>query len=181
MNRFDPTGKAARAPLSLPLALAALLFFSTPAEAVDVEVHGFLMGTASSRVNSTPLVSGKKNNWLLGEERVRLDLSAESDEGSVGLVSKADFVTDQVAGVAEVDLRELYIDYRADDFEVRLGRQMLTWGVADRLFINDVFPKNWSAFFSGQPLEYMKMGSDMAKVFMFGSGWDLELALIPVA
>ena len=181
MNRFDPARKAARAPLSLPLALAALLLFSTPAEAVDVEVHGFLMGTVSSRVNSTPLVSGKKNNWLLGEERLRLDLSAESDEGSVGLAGKADFVTDQVAGVAEVDLRELYIEYLADDFEVRLGRQMLTWGVADRLFINDVFPKDWSAFFSGQPLEYMKMGSDMAKVFMFGSGWDLELALIPVA
>jgi hypothetical protein len=58
---------------------------------------------------------------------------------------------------------------------------MATWGVADRLFINDVFPKNWSAFYSGQPLEYMKIGSDMVKLSMFAGDWDAEIALIPVA
>lgn len=185
MRRFEATGKAAGAPLSLrsfmTMALAALLLASTAAEAAEVEVHGFLLGTASFRVSQVPLATGEKNNWLLAEERLRVDLSAESDEGDTAMVGKIDFLNDHVAGNVDIDVRELYGEYIADDFEVRVGRQILTWGVADRLFINDVFPKDWSAFFSGQPLEYMKLGSDMAKVFVFGSGWDVELALIPVA
>jgi len=160
-------------------ALAALL--AMPAQAVEVDIHGFLLGTASSRVNQTPLVTGEKNNWLLAEERLRLEVGAESDAGDSALVSKVDFLNDNVAANSSIEVRELYGEYISDNYEVRVGRQMLTWGVADRLFINDVFPKNWSAFFSGQPLEYMKIGSDMAKLFVFGSGWDVELALIPVA
>lgn len=163
------------------IALAALLFSSASALAVEIDVHGFLMGTASSRVNSTPLKTGEKNNWLLSEERLQVELSAESDEGDTAMVAKINFLNDHVAGNADIDVRELYGEYIADDFEVRIGRQMLTWGVTDRLFINDVFPKNWSAFFAGQPLEYMKIGSDMAKVFLFGDSWDVELALIPIA
>lgn len=181
----EAVSKAARAHLSLrslkAIALAALLFSSTAAQAVEIEVHGFLMGTASSRVNSTPLKSGEKNNWLLSEERLQIELNAESDEGDTAMVAKIDFLNDHVVGNADIDVRELYGEYIADDFEVRIGRQMLTWGVTDRLFINDVFPKNWSAFFSGQPLEYMKIGSDMAKIFLFGDSWDVELALIPIA
>ena len=180
MIRSEPASKAARAPLSLPLALAALLF-STPVQAADVDIHGYLLGTVSSRASQQPLTTGEKNNYLLAEERLQVELSTESDAGDTAMAGKIDFLNDHVAGSADIDVRELYGEYIADDFEVRFGRQMLTWGVTDRLFINDVFPKNWSAFFSGQPLEYMKLGSDMAKVFVFGSGWDVELALIPVA
>ncbi|MDX8395707.1 MAG: hypothetical protein R8K22_04755 [Mariprofundaceae bacterium] len=158
-----------------------VISFSFVADAAEVEVHGFLLGTASSRVNNQPLKTGEKNNWLLGEERLRLELSSESDEGDITAVTKFDVIADNVDGKADLDIRELYAEYIADSYEVRVGRQMLTWGVADRLFINDVFPKDWSAFFSGKPLEYMKIGSDMAKLSVFGDSWDVELALIPVA
>ncbi len=165
------------------LLLSALLCTSAvnSAVAAEVELHGFLLGTVSNRVSDVPLPGGETNNWLLAEERLRVELSAESDAGDTALVGKIDFLNDHIAGSADIDVRELYGEYIADDFELRLGRQMLTWGVADRLFINDVFPKNWSAFFSGQPLEYMKIGSDMAKIFIFGNSWDVELTLIPIA
>lgn len=172
---------AARARLSLPIALAAMTIASIPAHSAEVDVHGYLLGTASSRISGQPLNTGEKGNWLLAEERLQLEVSAESDAGDTALVAKIDALNDNVSGSNDIDVRELYGEYFADTFELRIGRQMLTWGVADRLFINDVFPKDWSAFFSGQPLEYMKLGSDMAKLFYFGNGWDLELALIPVA
>jgi len=162
-------------------AVLAATLLSLPAQAAEVDIHGFLLGTVSSRVDKTPLLTGEKNNWLLAEERLRADLTAESDAGDTAMVAKIDFLNDHVVGNASIEVRELYGEYIADDFEVRVGRQMLTWGVADRLFINDVFPKNWSAFFAGQPLEYMKIGSDMAKLFVFGSNWDVELVAIPVA
>jgi hypothetical protein len=175
--------QVARAFSLLPLvALVTLVStFISAAEAAEVEVHGYLLGTVSSRMGGQPLNTGEKNNWLLAEERLQVELSTESDEGNTALTGKIDFINDHVSANADIDVRELYGEYIADAFELRIGRQMLTWGVADRLFINDVFPKDWAAFFSGKPLEYMKIGSDMAKISVFGDTWDAEIALIPIA
>jgi len=172
---------AARAPLSLPVALAAVLLFPDIPFAAEVDIHGFLMGTGSVRAGNIPLKTGEKNNWLLGEERLRINLDIESDGSETGAVAKIDFLNDNVAGSADIEARELYGEYLADSFEIRAGRQMMTWGVADRLFINDVFPKNWTAFFAGQPLEYLKTGSDAIKLSVFGKAWDIELVGIPFA
>lgn len=137
------------------------------------------MGTGSIRTSNVPLKAGEKRNWLLGEERLRIDLDVESDSSETGAVAKIDFLNDNVAGSAEIEAREIYGEYRADNFEIRTGRQMMTWGVSDRLFINDVFPKNWTAFFAGQPLEYLKIGSDAVKLSVFGDAWDVEFVGIP--
>jgi hypothetical protein len=63
--------------------------------------------------------------------------------------------------------------------EARLGRQIITWGVGDLLFINDIFPKDYAAFFSGRPLEYLKIGSDAVKVNLFADFISAELVVIP--
>jgi len=152
-----------------------------PATAADVDVHGFFLGSLSSRMNDTPLQTGESNNWLLSEERLRLELSVDSDAGDTSIQGKFDFIHDGVVHTSTLDIRELYAEYLSDNYEVRVGRQMLTWGVADRLFINDVFPKNWAAFFAGQPLEYMKIASDMIKTSVFMGDWDAEITLTPNA
>ncbi len=162
-------------------AAAGISLFASPAGAAEIDVHGFLLGTASVRTSSVPLATGEKRSYLLTESRLRLDLNADSDSGKTAMVAKIDALADSVSSNTSLEVRELYGEYLSDSFELRLGRQMATWGVADRLFINDVFPKNWSAFYSGQPLEYMKIGSDMVKTSVFGDGWDTEIALIPVA
>jgi hypothetical protein len=48
--------------------------------------------------------------------------------------------------------------------ETRWILGIITWGVGDLLFINDVFPKDWESFFSGRPPEYLKLGVDGALV-----------------
>ncbi len=48
-------------------------------------------------------------------------------------------------------VREAYADYSRAWLDLRLGRQIITRGVGDLVFINDVFPKDWSAFFPGGP------------------------------
>jgi len=144
-----------------------------------MDIHGFLMGTGSVRTSQTQLKTGEKYNWLLGEERLRANVDVESDSSNTAAVAKIDFVNDNIAGNVEIDAREIYGEYLSDSFEIRAGRQMMTWGVADRLFINDVFPKNWTAFFAGQPLEYLKIGSDAVRASVFFGSWDLELVGIP--
>ncbi len=76
-------------------------------------------------------------------------------------------------------IREAYLDYSRGWLDVRLGRQIVTWGVGDLLFINDVFPKDWSAFFSGRPLEYLKVGVDAAKLHVATPALNVELLVVP--
>ncbi|MDQ7012172.1 MAG: hypothetical protein Q9M29_10145, partial [Mariprofundaceae bacterium] len=64
--------------------LAAAIFLPTISSAVETEIHGFIMGTGSVRVSNVPLKSGETNNWLLGEERLRINLDVESDSAETG-------------------------------------------------------------------------------------------------
>ena len=62
---------------------------------------------------------------------------------------------------------------------ITLGRQILTWGTGDLVFINDLFPKDWVSFFIGRDVEYLKAPSDALKVSAF-SGWaNLDLVYTP--
>jgi len=50
------------------------------------------------------------------------------------------FLTTQIKK-GDVELREGYIGYTAKIWDIRLGRQIITWGIGDLIFINDVFSK----------------------------------------
>jgi hypothetical protein len=80
---------------------------------------------------------------------------------------------------AEAELREGYVDYGSSRWDARAGRQVLTWGVGDLVFINDIFPKDYEAFFAGRPLEYLKKGSDGLRLGAYPDFVSLELVLIP--
>jgi hypothetical protein len=63
--------------------------------------------------------------------------------------------------------------------DLKTGRQILTWGTGDLVFINDLFPKDWQSFFIGRDVEYLKAPSDAVKASFF-SGWaNLDIAFTP--
>jgi hypothetical protein len=62
---------------------------------------------------------------------------------------------------------------------MRAGRQIITWGLGDLIFINDFFPKDYEAFFSGRPLEYLKKGIDGIRIGAYPGFTSFELVLIP--
>ncbi len=144
-----------------------------------VDVRGFALGTYSGRTTGH-LPSGPEGRaLLLGEERLRLDLTGWTDAVEAEVRIKLDGVHDAVADDFDLDLREAYLDYTTGDLDFRLGRQIATWGVGDLLFINDVFPKDWVSFFAGRPLEYLKTGVDGLRA-RYSSGFlNAELLAIP--
>ncbi|MDP2734838.1 MAG: hypothetical protein Q8P12_01380, partial [bacterium] len=117
--------------------------------------------------------------FLWADERLRLELSGETANGKAALLFKGDVFHDAVANRFDGTVREGYLDYSRNRLDLRLGRQIITWGVGDLLFVNDVFPKDWSAFFSGRPLEYLKLGVDAAKVHVATPALNAELVVIP--
>lgn len=158
---------------SVPISFLFALLLTQPARA-GVTVHGFLQGNYD--VN-TAAANPDGGDFKWAEERMQLKLEAATDP--LQLFVKADAFYDHVEAGADVELREGYIDHAASLWDVRVGRQVLTWGVGDLVFINDVFPKDYEAFFSGRPLEYLKKGVDGIRLGAYPSFASFELVATP--
>lgn len=123
----------------------------------------------------------------LGE--IRLQTSLEARYKGVTLRFRPDFLFDPVPekyapdlenGYGMVDLREASLAFTPVSFlDMKIGRQILTWGTGDMLFINDMFPKDWQSFFTGRDDEYLKAPSDAAKASFFFPFLNLDLVYTP--
>ncbi len=88
-----------------------------------------------------------------------------------------DFVTTDVG----FDFREGNVEFSPFSFlDVKIGRQILTWGTGDMLFINDLFPKDWKSFFAGRDVEYLKAPSDALKLSAYSKILNLDVVWVPL-
>lgn len=112
------------------------------------------------------------------EQRLQLELSTYLDWADFKV--KGDIFGDLVEEQADFDLREAFIFTRPCDFmDLKVGRQILTWGTGDLVFINDLFPKDWKSFFIGRDSEYLKAPSDAVKVSFFSELVNLDIVYTP--
>ncbi|MBI5185642.1 MAG: hypothetical protein HZA01_07945 [Nitrospinae bacterium] len=141
--------------------------------ASDISIHGFLQGNYSFGTTENP--DGDDFKWL--EERFQLKLDAS--RGPFHLFIKTDASFGHIDDEADIEIREGYADYTDAKWDLRIGRQIITWGPGDLIFINDVFPKDYEAFFSGRPLEYLKKGIDGIKAGVYPDFASFEIIVIP--
>ena len=140
----------------------------------ETALSGFLQqNTAVNTVTANP--DGRHYKWL--EERAQLKLDATG--GAWRLLAKGDFAYDHLGRGEQSELREGYVDYAADKWDLRFGRQVITWGLGDLVFVNDVFPKDHEALFAGRPLEYLKRGVDAVKLGVYPGFASFELVAAP--
>jgi len=152
-------------------------------ETLDIKLHGFFDSRAGARI----LDDNHEEELSLGESRLQLDLEKLGYSSTLKL--RADLIYDKVTddrdlnldtGYGPVDLREANIlltpTYTMD---LKLGRQILTWGTGDLLFINDMFPKDWQSFFTGRDEEYLKAPSDGVLISMFPQYATIDIAYTP--
>lgn len=147
------------------------------------ELHGFADLRSGLRLRD----ADHQRRALLNEARLQSQLS---HYGTLALWQlRADLVADEAApeteldlerGSGPLDLREAYVLLTpAAAVDVKLGRQILTWGTGDLLFINDLFPKDWQAFFLGRDEDYLKAPSDAALISLFFGAVTLDIAYMP--
>jgi len=144
-----------------------------------LRVHGFVLGAVSGRTTGEQVALGQGGDFVLGEGRLRLNVSGLTPSGKTRFVFKGDAVSDGVTRSVYADIREGYASYTAGRLEFQAGRQIITWGLGDLLFINDVFPKDWESFFSGRPPEYLKLGADGASMSYSSQVLNVELVVLP--
>jgi len=158
---------------------SAVCFFALAALApvgaqADLSLSGFLQqNSAFNTVAANP--DGRRYKWL--EERAQLKLDATG--GAWRLLAKGDLAYDHLGRKDQSELREGYVDYTAGNWDLRAGRQVITWGLGDLVFVNDVFPKDHEALFAGRPLEYLKRGVDAVKLGAYPEFASFELVVAP--
>ncbi len=120
---------------------------------------------------------------------MRLQAEASRSWDRIGFRLTGDFVYDPVLdrsrlrlnrGEGWLDLREAYIYGTPLGFmDVKAGRQIMTWGTGDLLFINDLFPKDWNSFFIGRDAEYLKAPSDALRMTLYLDAVNIDLYFVP--
>jgi hypothetical protein len=143
---------------------------------VPIEIHGFLESAGSARIVNDPTAS---DDYLLGEARFRLDLSHFGERSELSF--KGDFIHDVITDETLIDIRQAWVALRTGkSLDWRLGRQVLTWGTGDLLFLNDLFPKDFVSFFIGRDDEFLKAPSNTLKGSVYSSAINLDVAWTPV-
>jgi hypothetical protein len=119
-----------------------------------------------------------KNKASLNELRARinLDYSHKFFEAN----GKLDSYYDTVLAKTIFQTRELNISASPFSFvDIKAGRQILTWGTGDYLFVNDLFAKDWQSFFSGRADEYLKAPSNSIRTNWFYKEVNFTLVWTP--
>lgn len=161
-----------------------LMFCSSHAYAVDenplldlfehVEAHGFLEMRAGSRIQTDP----HEKDISIQEARFQAELFTYTDWAEFKY--KGDAWIDGVTEQGEYETREAWVFLRPTSFlDMKIGRQVLTWGTGDLAFLNDMFPKDWQSYFIGRNDEYLKAPSDAAKVSFFLDLVSLDVVYTP--
>lgn len=140
------------------------------------ELHGFVEAATASRVLRDPVQSG---DLVLGEVRFRLDLAHFTDRAEVAF--QGDLLADRVSEETAIDIRRAVITLHLSDWlDLRAGRQVLTWGTGDFVFLNDLFPKDFVSFFVGRDDEFLKAPSNAVALTFYAGAANVDVVWTPV-
>lgn len=139
------------------------------------DVHGFLEVRAGCRTRPDP--SEKEASVL--ETRLQAEVSTRTSWAQFKY--KGDVWYDGILTQVRYDTREAWMFLRPTEFlDIKLGRQVLTWGTGDLVFLNDLFPKDWQSFFIGRDAEYLKAPCDSVKVSLFFDFLNADFVFTPL-
>ncbi|MGM0440229.1 MAG: hypothetical protein ACQEP8_03835 [Chlamydiota bacterium] len=157
------------------LMLAFTMLVSGPAWALwTPETWGFYEMRAGSRLRDDPY----QKQLSIMEARLQIESAFYLDK--FDLKAAGDLARDEVLNQWDVYLREAYFFARPSYyFDLKIGRQILTTGTGDLLFINDLYPKDWQSFFIGRDNAYLKASSDAAKIAFFSDYFNCDLVYTP--
>ncbi len=136
---------------------------------------GFIENTNSYRTQDNPVLD---EDWVANEIRARLEYQQQLETFKLSL--KGDVYYDGILNEFETENRETLISFTPHSaVDINIGRQVLTWGTGDLVFLNDFFPKNWVAFFSGYDMQYLKAPSDAIKISTYTDAINIDVVWSP--
>ena len=144
-------------------------------------------GFVETRLGVRVFEDKNQERFSLAEARFRVNAEKAWDWGiaDLGLDLQLDPVlahygVNLTTGEGLLDLRRANVLLRPLDYlDIKIGRQILTWGTGDFVFINDLFPKDWRAFLIGRDDAYLKAPTDAIKLSFFLDEVNLDIIYSP--
>jgi hypothetical protein len=165
-------------------AVCATVLISTSVESraedwrdgLPFNLHGFVEGGFGIRTQNDP-----NQHQDVNYAELRLQLEASKALESAEFKFRLDLFRDEALHEFNVDLREAHVLFTPGDFvDLKIGRQILTWGTGDLVFLNDLFPKDFQSFFIGREESYLKAPSNSVKSSFYFDFFNLDLVWNPL-
>lgn len=153
-----------------------LLAAAAPQSRADVTLHGFLQGLWGGRLDQDNPTATEQT-----ASETRMQIRLEHFGSNAEVFGRLDFFWDG-ADTADYDweLREGYLKFRiGSNIDVKAGRQILTWGTGDLIFINDVFAKDYRSFFVGRDDQYLKAPQNAIRIEYYHSIGSFSVVWTP--
>lgn len=145
------------------------------------DVFGFVEVAYGQRISTDPVVG---RPVTLSDVRGQIKWQTQGLGGQVS--TSTDLYYDGVKGNVELQFRELAwqgnlgaLGEIGRHFDLKVGQQVLTWGVGDFVFLNDLFPKDFQSFFSGRDDEYLKFPSASIKLSGYTKAVSADIVFTP--
>ncbi len=105
----------------------------------------------------------------LTASETRLQLKLESFSEGAEFLGRLDFVYDDYdKSSLNWELREGFAKFTVGrNLDVKIGRQIITWGTGDLIFINDLFAKDYQSFFTGRDDQYLKAPHNAIRMSLY--------------
>jgi hypothetical protein len=146
------------------------------ARAQDLTFRGFVEGLWAAGLDDR---NPTCRDYPAAETRLQLRLESYGDNSEA--FAKVDFLQDGLDSTRySWELREVYLKFRLPgDIDLKIGRQILTWGTGDLIFINDVFAKDYQSFFIGRRDEYLKAPQTAVRAEWYTGLGSFSVVAIP--
>jgi len=120
------------------------------------------------------------NDWMSSRTRVRGELTIE--KGAAGAFVSANLVHNAILEEQSgLQLREAYGYYSGGHWDLRAGRQIIVWGVADGLRLTDIIsPMDYTEFLA-QDYDDIRIPVEGIRLRYSHEDWSLEGVAIPVS
>lgn len=120
------------------------------------------------------------NDWMSSRTRVRGEVTIE--KGHTGAYVSANLIHNAILkDRSGFQLREAYAYYSDDHWDVRAGRQIITWGVADALRLTDIIsPMDYTEFLA-QDYDDIRIPVGALRLRYSREKWSFEAVAIPVS
>jgi len=120
------------------------------------------------------------NDWMSSRSRVRGEVTLE--KGHAGAFVSANLVYNAILkDRTGLELREAYAYYSDSSWDLRAGRQIIVWGVADGLRLTDIVsPMDYTEFLA-QDYDDIRIPVGSMRIRYMRNNWSLEAVVVPVS
>jgi hypothetical protein len=162
------------------LSLFALLMCIVPRPASAQDEDSLRVGVKGFVDTYHAVRSESPNDWMSSRTRVRGEVTLE--KGHTGAFVSANLVHNAIlSDRSGFQLREAYAYYSDSHWDVRAGRQIITWGVADGLRLTDIIsPMDYTEFLA-QDYDDIRIPVGGLRLRYSREKWSIEAVAIPVS